>query len=121
MLGSLANRMDLEPFIGEVDHNKVLVNVAAHEHLALHGINGNPLNVGKRPRDRLRALARASSCRPATFNLSVLVIGALYIGSPSVRACAGHIGDRRAIRQSSLVPGSVQDRPWPLPQPSCGS
>ncbi len=46
MPGSLVNRTGLEALIGEVDHNKVLVNIAAHKHLALNEVNGNPLNVG---------------------------------------------------------------------------
>ena len=40
------DRTNLKPFIGEVDHNEVLVGVAGDENLALAGVNDHPLDVG---------------------------------------------------------------------------
>ena len=52
MLRSVVNRMCLEPLIGKVDHHKVLVRIAAHQHLAALCINNDFLDVGDEAKGR---------------------------------------------------------------------
>jgi len=71
VLGRLVDGMNLESLVGEVNHHKVLIQVAVHKNLATLCIDNNSFDIGNKAQGPFTASTRPPSFRPAIFSRSV--------------------------------------------------